>query len=275
MSNPTFLDQLLNKLIAVNGVPLPPRPYLNFISGNGPPVDNPTFAVNGVVVGSTDVPLVGVSLSPATRGTQLALWLQGSTLTQSGGLVTTWPDSSGNWSAATPNAIAPAYTAVNAAYANQPTATYVHATGQQLLVTGFAVSQPNTIYIVGSDSFNPANMIDAASTRQILGFNSDWYFYAGSSVTSSNATAGPHAIAAVYNGASSALYIDNSATAAVTGNPGTNGISGGLFIGSSNAAANAMTGDIAEIVITNVADSLAQRQAMFHYFAVKYGLAVS
>lgn len=54
------LDQLLLKLIAVNGVPLPPEGYLNFLtSGSGPPVDNPNFEVDGEIVGSTDVPLVG------------------------------------------------------------------------------------------------------------------------------------------------------------------------------------------------------------------------
>jgi hypothetical protein len=53
------LEQLLIKLIAYNGTPLPPESYLNFTSGSGVPVDNPTFAVNGQVVGATDVPLGG------------------------------------------------------------------------------------------------------------------------------------------------------------------------------------------------------------------------
>lgn len=53
------LEQLLIKLIAYNGTPLPAQSYLNFTSGTGPPVDNPNFAVDGQVVGATDVPLGG------------------------------------------------------------------------------------------------------------------------------------------------------------------------------------------------------------------------
>lgn len=58
-ANPTWFQKLLFKLIAVDGVPLPTRPYLNFLTtGSGPPVDNPTFT-DGDVVGATDVPLGG------------------------------------------------------------------------------------------------------------------------------------------------------------------------------------------------------------------------
>lgn len=53
------LEQLLMKLVAYNGVALQPRSYLNFTSGSGPVVDNPNFAVDGQVVGATDVPLGG------------------------------------------------------------------------------------------------------------------------------------------------------------------------------------------------------------------------
>jgi hypothetical protein len=56
---PAALDQLLNKLIAIAGVPLPARPYLNFVTG-ATAVDNPTFVdPNGDVVGSTDVTVSG------------------------------------------------------------------------------------------------------------------------------------------------------------------------------------------------------------------------
>lgn len=54
---PTALDQLLIKLIASAGTPLPNRQYLNFL--NGTITDNPTFAVDGVTVGATNVTFAG------------------------------------------------------------------------------------------------------------------------------------------------------------------------------------------------------------------------
>lgn len=217
----------------------------------------------------------GVRFNPAARGANLVLWLQGSTLTQSAGLVATWPDSSGNWTAATPNPTAPAYTASSASYNHLPTATFTSASSQQLKVASFAVSQPNTIYLVADTSANPSNAIDAAGARQIIGFNNDWYFYAGASVTSSVSTAGPHAVASVINGASSVQYIDSSAATVASGNPSTNALNGGLFIGSSNGGVDCLTGNIAEVIITNVADTQAQVAQMFAYLGRKYGFSWS
>ena len=53
---PTALDQLLVKPVAIAGVPLPSRQYLNFAVGASGE-DNPDFTVNGQKVGSTDITL--------------------------------------------------------------------------------------------------------------------------------------------------------------------------------------------------------------------------
>lgn len=56
---PAALDQLLNKLIAIAGTPLPARPYLNIITG-ATAVDNPGFTdPDGNIVGSTDLTISG------------------------------------------------------------------------------------------------------------------------------------------------------------------------------------------------------------------------
>lgn len=55
LSLPTALDQLLIKLFAQNGTPLPSRPYANLLGTGVSAVDNPNFTVNGDVVGSTDI----------------------------------------------------------------------------------------------------------------------------------------------------------------------------------------------------------------------------
>jgi hypothetical protein len=72
MNNPTtWLDDLLSKLIAVNGVALPNQPYLNFIGGVTA-VDNPD-GLDGI--GSTDV-----TITPAvSSGTSVTLSYGGTT----------------------------------------------------------------------------------------------------------------------------------------------------------------------------------------------------
>jgi hypothetical protein len=98
MSINTYLDQLLNKLIAVNGVPLPARPYLNFIGGTGAPIDNPGFTVNGIVVGSTDVPLTSLIWTPALQTGLLGWGRADQGLTNAGGNITGWADITSNGS---------------------------------------------------------------------------------------------------------------------------------------------------------------------------------
>ena len=67
-----------------------------------------------------------IPFSPATRSP--LFWYKGSTLLQSAGVVTSWPDSSGNGHTLTPNLVGPAYTAASASYNNTPVTTWVAAT---------------------------------------------------------------------------------------------------------------------------------------------------
>jgi hypothetical protein len=70
---PTALDQILIKLCAASGTPLPSRPFLNVIvNGYGTFVDNPNFVANGQVVGSSDLTLNSPGYTPPT-GTEGAL----------------------------------------------------------------------------------------------------------------------------------------------------------------------------------------------------------
>lgn len=211
----------------------------------------------------------GGKFSPKNRGANLVLWLPGSTITQSGGNVATWPDSSGNWGAATPNGAGPAYTASSATYNHLPVATFT--ASQQLLVPSFAVSQPNTIYLVCDNSAASANAIDGGSSREIIGDIPNWYMNSGASINSSVSSNGPHVLAAIFDNAGGcALYIDTSAAANVTGSTGVSGMSGGMRIGSSNGPANGITGNIAEILVTNVHDTPSQIKQMFTYLGKKY-----
>lgn len=137
MSNPTFLDQLLSKQIAVQGVPLPARPYLNFIGGTGPPVDNPTFAVGGVIVGSTDVPLSSLIWTPTLQAGLIGWGRADSGLTiPSAANVTAWADKSGNGSNMVLNGSAAADPQFLSSAINGQPAVRMQATGGNAWLTG-------------------------------------------------------------------------------------------------------------------------------------------
>jgi hypothetical protein len=73
-----------------------------------------------------------------------------------------------------------------------------------------------------------------------------------------------------FNGASS-YYAINGALTPTTVNPGTAGLTGGMFLGGNNAALG-FIGDIAEFVILSSTPSNDDRQKMEGYLAHKWGL---
>jgi hypothetical protein len=236
--------------------------------------------INGIIGGLTpnglinDLVFNNAPFTPANRGSNLKLWLQGSGILHSGGTVTSWPDSSGNWPAAVPNSVAPAYTASSAALNNQPATTWVSASLQNLLLSTFTISQPDTIYVVCNIGL-AGNLFDGNVARQIIGVSApDWYMYAGSALVSSTSSGAATVLCGVFSGGSSALYANNSATSIISGSASTANLTG-LLIGSGNGGAAEVTGDIAEIIIISGADTAPQRAQMYAYFAAKYKLAVS
>ena len=214
------------------------------------------------------------TFSPLARKAAGALWLQDDSLAQSAGLVTTWVDKYGNFPAATVVTTAPTYTASSATFGGKPCATYLHATEQRLDLLSFSISQPNTIYLVCSNTANGIVLIDGSVTRQNIGTNGSNVatFFAGGSAqttTASLADGLAHILIVQWNGASSKLFIDSSQTANFTGNPGSNGLSG-LWIGN-NGVSFAPTGGIAALNIMPGIDSSAQQAQMVAYYASRYG----
>ena len=94
--------------------------------------------------------------------------------------------------------------------------------------------------------------------------------YAGSAVVAGSlVTVGAHLLCAVFNGASSALYVDNSAVNVLAAtSPGAAAMNP-LIVGSSSAIA--ATSSFAEDVVYQGSDTLAQRQQTFAYLASRYG----
>lgn len=207
----------------------------------------------------------GISL-PGGRQ-PLQWWRSDQLVTVGSGTVSSW----GNLVAGQPalvqgtQANQPSYNASDASYNNKPSIAFNIVTS--LTATGItAISQPDTIYVCGLVNSSTANFTDGSVGRQILGVNTGpvVYIFAGAVVSggavSYNAA---HAFAGSFNGASSNVYVDSSASP-TTVNAGTNGLSGNLII-------NPLTGSIAEIIILAGQDSNAQVGAIFTYFAGRYG----
>ena len=105
-----------------------------------------------------------------------------------------------------------------------------------------------------------------------------WQLYAGgTSLNSARANdTSTHVVCAVFNGASSALYMDHYSTSEVSGNPGANASTASIIIGNYNGGgANGLVGDMGRLSYFSGAHSTATRQAVMQYLASLYGLTVS
>lgn len=140
--------------------------------------------------------------------------------------------------------------------------------------SSFTISNGDTIYVfayIGNITTTQV-LIEGASVNQQLNINTSGHIVmnAGAGLTSSApVSVGAHAICGVFNGASSALYIDSSSSAAASGNGGTNALTNVIVGGIGNGPAASTT--TAEIVIVSGADSSVQRAQMFAYAALRYG----
>lgn len=148
--------------------------------------------------------------------------------------VSKWADQSGygnDLTAIDPNQ--PTYTKSDAAN-GRPALLF---TGAQKMSTGnITISQPNTIFLIARLSVLTGNpgLFDDATNRQI-GYVSNagttWSMDAGATLTGGTPDTNVHAMAFVFNGATSSLYIDNATAPVMTGNAGNNLGSGGYILG--------------------------------------------
>lgn len=98
---------------------------------------------------------------------------------------------------------------------------------------------------------------------------------AGTALTGSTPTTSMEAWAVVYNGASSALYVANFATAALSGAAGSNAM-GGLTVGADVAGGNAFVGYIWELLLYSGAHDAATRAQIAGYLNARYaGLQIA
>jgi hypothetical protein len=225
----------------------------------------------------------GVFLPTQISGLQF--WVRGDLgITLNGSNVSAWADQSGNGRNNTQGtaALQPAYNTTDANYNNQPTLTFNQTNTQGFVCSTFtAVPQPLTFIFVCNyaTAVHTAELIDGSVQRNII-YSTGVNNYqiqalgggAGNIVASVNSSV-PAVLGFVSNGASSAIFYNNSQTAAQTGSVGTNGMD--QFPVGLGGNVQSWNGKVAEVIIYNFVLSSAQQFAVFHYLGVRYGISTS
>ncbi len=204
------------------------------------------------------------------------------------GNVSAWADQSGagdanrNVSQSTP-ANRPAFNASDADFNGEPSLSFVSANSPALVCGGaFAggpYAQPLTIYAVlqwTAQGFQYLmDDIDASSRVAILDNFPGVYIYAGASLTNGTLANGVAMVyCAVFDGVSSAVYINDHTTPVLTGDAGTNALKS-IVVGANNALANSFDGKLAELVAYSGSHDATQRGTFFTYAGARYGIATS
>lgn len=234
-------------------------------------------AVNGTV------PLVDELVSPRSRGNNLLLWIYGDAgITHASNLVSLWADQSqqtyANRDYTAAGSFRPTYIAADAEFNNRGT-TLWNGSGNWMGnagAWGTLPTQPYTIYIVGK-SMGATGVFFAsggAGNRSDVDVSaSNVHAYAGSNLTTSTPVTAPCVICVVFNGATSAIYVNGSLTAVLAGDVGAHTISQ-TYLGGNFGGGNLLTGKIASVVITRGADTPRQRAEMVKYLGTYYGITV-
>lgn len=163
----------------------------------------------------------------------------------------------------------------DAAYGGKPVATF--ASAPRLEPAGAWASplaQAFTIYTVGQTTSGNIFAGEVAHLVSLQGaFDPDWLMYAGSGFVNSGVVSNvPGVVCCVFNGASSAIYVNDFVTAAMTGNPGAESLTQ-LAIGDvAGGVSSPLNGKCAEVIVCSGAHDAANRALLRTYFAGRYGL---
>jgi hypothetical protein len=147
---------------------------------------------------------------------------------------------------------------------------------------GTTVAQPTTIYVVWESGSVAATRYlfdgDTTSPRQRLYTSADEHGFGTSSASNVDvdATTGViYASCAIYNGASSALYFNDFATAALTASVGSGGLAG-FTVGANASDSTLFIGYQWELIACSGAHDDATRKLVGDYFSARYvGLTVT
>jgi hypothetical protein len=154
----------------------------------------------------------------------------------------------------------PAFNQSDSIYGDAPTLSF-NGVATSLVTPTWNLVQPFTVYCVGEIDNAGGAMWEGSANRIILRTSAGhWQFFAGSLVTSANGDTNPHVFCVVYNGASSALFVDRFDVADTTGNSGAGGWDLAIF-GGGGGLGDPLQGKIASIAVyKGAAHSSAQRE---------------
>ena len=157
---------------------------------------------------------------------------------------------------------------------SKPAVNFTQASSQYMVST-LAASQPYTLFIVGRTGVGAGNqyLVDgvAVNTGVMSGGagNNTFTMFSGNVLSASATPTNFNYVCGIYDGVSSILTINGSAT---TGNVGAANTTG-MTIGSNGSASGQfLNGDIAEIIVYNSHLSVSNRQKVENYLKTKYAL---
>jgi len=241
------------------------------------------FFVHAVQEGNT--PVASVPFLPPQVG-NLVSWLRADMgITLNGSNVSAWADQSGNGNHVTQATAVkqPTYVASDASYNGLPTVSFGGAQSMNTaaLLPSSPIAQPITMILAGQTHQSPGGsfLCEFSGTRFLFYYTTigpDLRVFANGSELLDNVNVADqkHVYAAQFNGAASALYIDNSQTAAASGTVGAGSLTD-LAVGSESGTANFLTGKIAEVIVYNSVISPIQRSTLFAYLGSRYGIVTS
>lgn len=214
-------------------------------------------------------------------------WLDASLgVTIVGSGVDTWADQSGTGDSGknvrqTTDAKRPTVNAVDAAYNNKSTLSFVGASAQCLQSSAWAIAlaQPYTAFVVGNipNRLLAGSYFDSSSVSgraEAYNDGSSHKMYAGTFLSAADTSAAPQIIGYELNGASSKIYISSN-TAAVTGNAGSDTIPGITVGAAFDEASDPLTGKIAALIIYGAILSPTDFARVTAYLSDRFGIAVA
>lgn len=269
-SDPGLLDYSVFRRTPSTGAAFTPGVDTPVASG----ITDESYSDTGLAPASYDWQVFGRLFSPADIAT-LHSWFDASVPSSiTGSPVSQWSDLSGNGNHITQASGSQKPTTGVHTMNGRNVLTFSQAANTLLARGSVTIAQPLTVFAV-------AKLTTGLANTQILGnltnpeatlfaFDSGgggkWSLYAGSVQQGSIATTlNAVQVSAVFNGASSGLWVDG-ATSTLGGSPGAAGRTD-LEIGD----ANSWEGDIAEVLIYSSALSTPNRQAVEAYLKAKWG----
>jgi hypothetical protein len=214
--------------------------------------------------------------------TGLAFWLRADLgISLNGSNVSAWADQSGSGRNVLQNTAAnqPPFAASDAGFGGNAVVGALSDVDPDYLTSAAftSIPQPYTFYAVLQlpDTVGTRDAFDLSSSFVLVRQNStpQVLINAGLSVTASGSLTSPTILCAVFNGASSALYL-NSTTAAATGNAGTNAFDL-LRIGINHAGGAPAGGKYAEIFLDATANDAATRAKAMAYLSARHKITVT